>query len=606
MSPDDELTRILTLLENRDDSALVQRAVELSPFVIEKNLVKYLIVLLLRRSLFHDLAILGERMNSSLTGVYPGIVIGAIDAVEKNTDPEAALSAWTQWVPNTLSDQDLKGTMIAIARLPHLESASGLLYRIISAINTNRPERIVLIERLASIPPTFDLSSLVSNQEIFHFKKPDGSVAWALVELCMQGRVLSAEEKQWIVNEMTKSMSYDEFWSVNGPTLDVASQKSLLALIDSIGAEEDHSHAMPSDSEDPDIFLTKAFPNFPVWKQIIQSSDWEGIRVEFDSSPQTSFGSFILQGLLGRKKNISVKYFRTERDWFGYLYGMDSREKMCDFYHSLFPILSLCFSSERPLRAIGRTVWTKLNIDIETYVESIMDSLITKVRRGETTLDSAHAVISHLVESVHIPIGTRIDLVRVMLRTYAPRNFPIWALRAIGRITTSLERRTERPADINVAMLSAQEVIANEILARLKYVVSADFDVSGNTQTYIEKSIIAFIVCMKAICVFEKIPEIQIVKICDLMNVLKFFIAPSKKDEHIVRTIAFMEIVTFVYERDESVIEFFVPRFEKEVWPIVEEAELLARNNPEFADRLRTAVKRARDARDTARSIVTS
>jgi hypothetical protein len=67
-----------------------------------------------------------------------------------------------------------------------------------------------------------------------------------------------------------------------------------------------------------------------------------------------------------------------------------------------------------------------------------------------------------------------------------------------------------------------------------------------------------------------------------------------------VRIIVFLNIIPFVYGCDASVIEFFVPRFDKEVWPLVTQAELLALKNPTFADRLRTAINKANNARDSS------
>jgi hypothetical protein len=103
-----------------------------------------------------------------------------------------------------------------------------------------------------------------------------------------------------------------------------------------------------------------------------------------------------------------------------------------------------------------------------------------------------------------------------------------------------------------------------------------------------ERSIFAILISINAVEALRRFPEAQIVRFCDIMNQLRWFIHPDADQAgNEIRIIASLQVVDAIFRSHASIIEFFVDRVEAEIFSVIVNHEI---SNTETGERLRKAV----------------
>jgi hypothetical protein len=286
-----------------------------------------------------------------------------------------------------------------------------------------------------------------------------------------------------------------------------------------------------------------------------------------------------------------LSYFPNEKKFDMLRTLLNGVENKRDFFRWLFPAICLRMDPwNKVRRGIGSLVIKRLASGmperefIQKHAESIMDSTITCIRTRKCFSDPKiplAVIISVLVRHCELSIGSRIDIVRCVLSLFKPRDTPIWALKVLRSVSGSLSCRSN-----DSDCLTPDEMIAHEIIGRIKYLISTDY---GKAQTSLEKSIHAVLICFNSIRVFSKLPQVQIVKLCEVLDQLNLFVLPcSTGEETQIRLMVLLQVVPLIFDCDSQVCDFLSDRFEKHIWPLL---SAVVDPKPRFLTALHTAIE---------------
>jgi hypothetical protein len=534
-----------------------------------------LIVLLLRQKTEFSFKKLVE-MGNTVDAVYPGIVIACLEILRgKNERPvkeELVFEAWTAWVPSVLTERDFQGSLTAL-NYSNLNPSKHLLIRLLRAVN-NSSHRGVLLEKALGALTHDDqdiiqvIQSLPADIQLDSFRGSDGLVMWKLVREAVFLGMLSAHQEE-ILREICAAISSEKLEGLLiGDSLPVRSD--LLSLVDELTESVPETHWRES-REDPEIFLRASFHHWNDWVAII--SRFKNGVGSLSETPGP--GEWIVAGLVDdRSLETRIPNPENRFDVLFYVSRIGRVDNKRVFFRILFDVVNGCYHSSGAMRCVARAACAALGPSlIADHTESLIDALITRVRRKQSSLDSCHKLIHGLIFQ-RVSIGSRIDLIRTILRTYRARDFPVWSLRVLLVLAGSLEK----PA-IQAEQLTPAQMIANELIQRIKYVVTVED---------VEKAIFGILICMRSIEIFPV--EIQIVKICEVVEVLKVFALPgSTGDENGVRLIVVLEMIPFVSKMEKAVSDFFSSKF---VWSMIESIPVSGYSGS-VAQKLRETVNKA-------------
>jgi hypothetical protein len=531
---DSQFAALVQELENETEpdrtSLLLNVSSALVTRVTNLNLVKYYISLLLKLrtvNSFKTLSCLAVKPD----GVLAGITIAAMDVILGSDKGfhRSAVELWASWLPDSkvLDGPDLQGTLVAVDRVsPALvamngDEVTGLLINLSTAVPTGSNTKIIAVLGHRALLHTGEERLIqTSLQSVVPREWPADSDDWGFLFA-------------WAISRKHELLSED-----------------LVALASKIDSE------FFTETQIADVV--------PIWARTDRVED-----PNFEDSQELEFTDIRIPervyDLLGdriSKLSFGLNILRIARN------GTKNNR---DFFKNLFPVIKARFSSNNALRRIGREAFSRIstgtdeNAFIQQHAESVMDAIITEVRR--TSFHDTSRLVRWIVKNFRISIGTRVDLIRCILTTFRPRDFPVWALEVLSALTGSLEKRCKVPTASEDIQLTPQEIIANEILGRVKYLIGTEF---GKPQECFEKSVFAIIVCGKAVQVFGVLPKIQIVKLCEILDMMKLFLAPcGSKDEAKIRLLIALQLIPIICECDPMVAEFLAQRFEEEIWPLL-------------------------------------
>jgi hypothetical protein len=543
--------------DTREQEEIIREATGLISQVSDINLVKYFIAMLLKHRTKVSLKTVAELPNKP-SDVLAGITVNAIDIITNGSDVDlraAAVEMWTNWLPwdPELTGRDLEGTLAAFQRLGGIREEFVDMQRWIEflkalircvPVNRNRP----IVKTVVSLDLSDDAFLEIIGGRIGRELNQD---------ILKDVELLSGWLMVWC-NELTKE------------ELDTVDQ-----AIDNL---------MSADKNE----LVHAIP---VWRGEERSDD------PFSQCPVAT-GMKYEKECTRIAKVIVGRHMRLNRPLLVALFVKHNNIKSSrQFFRSLYPVVVVRFRSDSVYRRIGSEALEKLaqGIDelafLQKHAESIVDSVISDIS------DLATNVIYWMVRYFKISIGARLDLARKIMRSFRPRDIPVWALEVLSAIAGSLTARSfPTVAPSEETLLSTDELIANELIGRIKYVIGTDF---GPPQIALEKSIFGVLICKKAISVFTNLPRIQIVKLCEIMDMMKLFTADGKTDEEFkIRLLILAQLILVVCHSDRSVADFFAQRFQTEVWPLFLNTKVNVNDesdlNSRFSNAVQTAVWAAR------------
>lgn len=177
-----------------------------------------------------------------------------------------------------------------------------------------------------------------------------------------------------------------------------------------------------------------------------------------------------------------------------------------------------------------------------------------------------------------LPPSVLIDLVRLIIETYSPRNAPIWVMELLLTISFSLKTDPEL-GESN--LLNPTQLIAIELIDFLKFFIDISVDEEHHENDPVANANICFIKSVFALrsirnCLrifLKSFPQIFIVKLCDFWTIFQVFLPTNnsiESQEDKLRLLFGLELVEIIGESDSSTKEFFENRIKETIVPLVE------------------------------------
>ena len=526
---DNRFIQLLEKVERAPSESLLKEASEMveNDAVCDPNLVKYFVYILLKNKSVFSFQILSN-LKQKPTGVLPGITIAATEILASAIAPvdlqDWAARAWAAWLPPNLTAQDIQGTISAWEKIASIKN------------NSIRPGFIPLLISLMQVIPRdgiFELL-LIQNPSVDQLSPFSSYVCKYL-----RDHKFITEISKYEIHEEIVGSSWS--WSMD-------------------------EEAEPTSAEADERFLSMesiieaAYPHYQV-VQGLGSDGW-------------------ISGGLAPSRNPSLD-IRIEREtcidvaclFYIARHGVETKRQ---FFKVLYPVVCMRLSKNIAQRSLGKAIVKKLSGDLreseflQSNAESIIDSAITAIRRKAAEA-SSFGVVRLLVNTCELSIGAKVDILRTVLSRFKPRDFPIWALKIVSVITSSFQSPRNGVVEFDaeaIVTLNAAEMITNEVIGRIKYVVGSD--VGPSAQISLQRSILAVVICLKAVVIFRPFPQIQIVKLCEILDMMKLFTNSCRTSEETqIRLLVMLQFVPVICrECDSSVSDFFVQRFESDVWPL--------------------------------------
>lgn len=514
------------------------------------HLVKYFIYLLLRNDYTNgrgSVEVLRRLSNLEISNVYPGIVTWAVEKflVTKNLE---YIGVWESWLVSIseLSGSDLEGTVTAFRiLLPHMR-----------LVGENGGYIGKFISRLVGSAP------------------------------CILSVLLDADALEFIPT------SIDRFPSDFSATALVDKIKKRLKTIE-----------FPNNVYDPDDFISAYIPNpakLLINRLNLQAGEtcgfFRSIFSAFNPAIPLKIGSAVPQDAIDL---FALGFAISKR------FVLSNRKNL--FIHkSLCLVVILSVSEIKIIQRLGLDLIQQFaefhpcspQELIRMKSESIIDSLIIYIEKNDVNLEPLSRIVEILVVESEICANVLIDLVRVILKRFKPRNFPLWALQGLH----SMLKNSLRPAlesskiEQDNQSLGPSEIMAIEIISRTKYCIDIELDcVENNRKSILERSVMATIVCMEAVRTLKRSHEIQIVKICEILNLFNASLtAPDTcMSELDIRLVAAIELIIFIAESDPRVIDFFRDRINSEIVSrVAERVNSLGDTNVDTVSQYTTAINR--------------
>ena len=181
--------------------------------------------------------------------------------------------------------------------------------------------------------------------------------------------------------------------------------------------------------------------------------------------------------------------------------------------------------------------------------ESILDLIVQRVTfAGDHKLANIALFLTKEAYCSHILI----DLVREILRM---KSIPQWAFRLLAAVSVRLI-----PCTSNSNRLNIDEIMANEIIYKIKYCLDSPGDAS----------IYAVMILVNCVNALKTRPQVQIVRLNEILDMLAFFIHDKEaacQKENQLRLLASLEIVILILNADQQVVTFFHKRITSEILP---------------------------------------
>lgn len=478
----------------------------------------------------------------SIPNVYPGIVSWVVSGMEeKEQDRHLALiQVWTAWIPKNklLENTDLDGTL----------KAYNILFN---------PYRSLFTGKIAHPVIASFLSRLVRS-----FPWPlDSGAADALLS-------------HYLDSGWTNVLASIEEWGRDVPLLvKTHIARRIEAFIDNIFNQQP-------------LLLEPFQQVFDSMEKLAQLLCLEPL------SENPSRPSFYMFAAMNPKipMSLSFRNFADPAELFAFGFALSKRfpqhtkaRAHLFINTSILSVLHMSLSDNSMIHGIGCDLLKQYTnhrgfASVETLIASvsdtIADSLITLLRTSEADahtvikLDSFTRVVETLVSHpAEISGCVLIDLARVILKSYKPRNFPLWALKGLHAIIKGVGF-AENKLHGN-EKLSSAEIMANEVISRTKYCIdiSVDTESKSSAQNIVEKSVMATIVCMEAVRTLKRSHEVQTVKLCELLNLFVPSMNESNSDlnELDIKLVAAIEVVISIGSMDSRVIDFFQNRVDSEI-----------------------------------------
>jgi len=514
---------------------------------------QYLVYLLLQRDEIPDdnhrtIGLLVKLAALNIPAVYPGIVTWVVKRCSLAN--VQALQVWEAWLVNMSAQSDMEGTIKAYTLMRK------------SLVQLMEQENVLVGSFMKKLVKNVPVESQIFSDFVTHVSH------WPIVLAC-----LTVNAQCQVSGSMKQVLS---------DTIKIWFEKRCLSKIN----EESDETVCSYDRQEEVDAIEKIIPFL---------------------GPETCKYLQLLPFAINKGLPLPLSVINHESsDLLGYTLSMrlDSKNRRTElFIHKSILFALLMFSSSNTLsRKIGSKLLSKFsafhNCSIETLIlkkfDSIIDSLITYLKSGENLqTDAIISLLNTLVTGDHaISANVLIDLVRIILKTYKPRNFPLWALQALHTI---LKQSPPSGFEHNHETLFPSELMANEIVSRTKYCIDIEVDTesANDRNKIVEKSVMATIACMEAIRSLGRSHQVQIVRICEIL--VRFIPTLNRQfvecEELDIRLVTAAEVIAAIASLDSQVISFFRERLNSDIMPrLVERLE--KSDSPEPQQPLANVVQR--------------
>ena len=537
--------------------------------------IKYIIFILLGRKSADSLkavAEIGTEHSTSLSGIYPGIVTGAVEAcLHDSRLVDLAVDMWRTWLPGfTQGESDVKGSLLGLAK--------------IRALLGNSSNVKVFLEQLQWTVPQHHQITEISLDLGIECGLTDGFLAHALANTRwdLVGRYLRFCTGPALVDEIglaVKSyLSAEKFESAC--LTDVAEKAEVLAIID---PQNTYGKFLESSyTESSRDCLVKAFPEFPLIETEVLP--YLSSHIFFDGE-ELEFADYIIVGsLLADDKLVYLvenriskiprcfsKSILFARTYLLARWPVNLNSRM--LHRTLYEILSARCSRYATLGAVGTEAMLKIESGtewdvIEIHMDSVVDSLIRTIalHAGHVVLNEGSDVINYLVHNHEIPDTLQIDLVREILASYKPRDFPEWALKVIAILVKRLGDRGRVHTDLSHdRLLTPAELLCSEVVARLRFVIEV-----GDPNSSFVKSVWAISILNNAVRVFGG--QCRIVRICEFFDIVTRFMQPDKisgsQDQDDLRLLVALQLIHTIAQCGGETVSFFSDQIRDRFLPL--------------------------------------
>ncbi len=262
------------------------------------------------------------------------------------------------------------------------------------------------------------------------------------------------------------------------------------------------------------------------------------------------------------------------------------------FDHTLVVLLG-CFDSNPMYRNVARRGLQVMypQLDLHMCKEALVDAIIVKVADDNQWNDARMSYVVYELIQVGVDPTVLIDLVRAILVEFRPHNFPLWALEVMRVIAAQLKTHATGPlheTPNEQTMLAPAELIANEVIDRMKFCVLEPGELSDTTLVRAAYSL--EIICACASVFMRRFPQAFIVRMCDIFNVLDQFLprtcSVENSQENDLRLLFGLQAVQTLVDADDAAQDFFQARLDQGIWKLLLERNLTPPVKTEIQERL--------------------
>ena len=492
----------------------------------------------------------------SLSSFYPGIVTYCVKRTIKHGVDDQTTALWSLWVPETLSSEDEKYSLIALKKLHEITRQkmwlSDLSLKLMNAMSDDLGPHLIpfivfsfpTIERLSDCQLA-QYSDLVRAAVIDNLTR-------------LESRMITSEPKTW---------------DSHSKLMDIGSRIAK------------HEVAARSDNLES-VMTTCSGLDWPCFVEIIKRLDW---------SREDSCGGFpdlMIRAIRGYHEEIlasiaddSLVSQNCRRFIMLYCLGICNVTPKKFFRFS--PFMMLEYDVEI-LETVRQFVWFKYQgilspkmCLVQKFKECIFDAILMGIRRG-TICDAEIGNVVSVLMRVGLDHSVLIDLIRDLESRYEPRSCRIWVLEIFLAVSAELPthrlmiENSESEFVDESTLLLPTELVAIELIDYLKFFIDISDDMTTDdpilsANNCFIKSAFALRTIRNCLQVFlNKYPQIIIVKLCDFWDILSVYFPPNLEgNENKVRALFTLEILGLTAE-NKSVAEFFADRINQLVSPVLQ------------------------------------